>query len=314
MLPKELLALAATQAGAVTRVQALEHASPEALARLVRTRELVVLRRNVYGPADTLAARCSARLLSVRADCVVSHATAAELHAFPRIEKLPTDPELTRNRPAGEPPRTVDGLRIASVPPEHRAVVQGVAATSAARTLVDCARTMSAEEAVVVADGAVRAGSGRAGRELAYCAGWPGIAQARRVLAFADARADSALESRTRWRLVQQGLPAPELQVTLCDAHGRDVGEVDFLWREQRTILETDGRLKYTEDAVLWREKLREDALRALGAEVVRGYWSDSAQELAVKVRAAFALSAQQSVRPGYGFRETPRRRAQQLL
>ena len=41
---------------------------------------------------------------------------------------------------------------------------------------------------------------------------------------FADARADSPLESRSRWRLHTQGLPPPDLQVTICDEHGRDAG------------------------------------------------------------------------------------------
>lgn len=57
---------------------------------------------------------------------------------------------------------------------------------------------------------------------------------------------------------------------------GRFVGEVDFAWPRMRTVGEFDGRINYgvpvppgQEPAdVLYREKLREDALRAEGLAV----------------------------------------------
>jgi very-short-patch-repair endonuclease len=74
------------------------------------------------------------------------------------------------------------------------------------------------------------------------------------------------------------GLPAPELQAEIRDVGGRLVGWVDFLFREQRLIVEFEGRVKYDgadgRDA-LFREKRREDALRALGYQVVRLIWRD---------------------------------------
>lgn len=158
---------------------------------------------------------------------------------------------------------------------------------------------------------------------LDACAHWPGVRQAREVVRFADARADSALESATRWLLAQQGLPAPDLQITICDPDGRDVGDVDFVWIERRTICEADGRLKYDgaqglgSDNALWRENRREDALRALGFEVVRSYWDDLADgcsDLAGRVRAAFALNAPRSLLPDFGWYERPKRRAQRAM
>jgi hypothetical protein len=314
-----VLALADGQGGAFTRAQALTAGlAPETLARLVRTKQLRVVRRQVYavaGPRTAhaeLLVRASARQLKV-ADSVVSHRWAAALQGFELLGNLPAEPDLIRPRPPGQEPATVPGLHVAALPASHRSTMQGVPITSKPRTLVDCARTLDVEAALVVADSAVRARSGRAADVLADCRGWPGIEQARTVLGLADARADSALESRSRWRLHVQGLPAPELQLTLCDAHGRHVGEVDFVWLDRRTILETDGRLKYTSDEVLWAEKLREDALRALGFVVVRGYWSDSAEALAAKVRAGF-VAAQNLPAADYGYRYTPRRQAQRAL
>ena len=57
----------------------------------------------------------------------------------------------------------------------------------------------------------------------------------------------------------------------------------DFCWKEQRTVGEFDGKIKYgrpigpgekPEDAV-FREKIREDRIRDLGWEVVRWTWAD---------------------------------------
>ena len=73
-------------------------------------------------------------------------------------------------------------------------------------------------------------------------------------------------------------LPAPELQAEIRDGRGRLVGRVDFLFREQRVVVEFDGRVKYEgadgRDA-LFREKRRVDALRSMGFKVVRLTWRD---------------------------------------
>jgi very-short-patch-repair endonuclease len=52
------------------------------------------------------------------------------------------------------------------------------------------------------------------------------------------------------------------------------VARVDFLF-DGCVIGEADGRGKYTGPQDLWAEKRREDALRALGFEVVRWGWDD---------------------------------------
>ena len=333
MLPDDLLALAAAQGGAFTRQQALTaQVASEVLAAQRRRGDLRVVRRGIYVPrADppddgdeaarrahelaTLRATAAGHVLRAPGDVVVSHDWAAAIHGWSLLEDLPAQPDLTRAREPGEAPDTHPGVHICGLPDDQRTTLLGLPITTAERTLVDCARTLTAEAAVVAADSALRHGCSRAGARAvaALCARWPGVKQAREVIAFADARADSVLESRSRWRLSEQGLPPPDLQLTLFTAEGRDVGEVDFVWLAQRTILETDGRLKYDDPAALWREKLREDALRALGFVVVRGYWSDSAEQLAQKVLAGFQLAPSLPV-ASYGHRYTARRRDQLRL
>lgn len=72
------------------------------------------------------------------------------------------------------------------------------------------------------------------------------------------------------------------------------MARVDFLFKEQRTVVEFDGLAKYAERSDLIREKAREDALRALGYSVVRITWVDLAKPMLVraKVMQGFALAA----------------------
>ncbi|MGH8860210.1 MAG: endonuclease domain-containing protein, partial [Jatrophihabitantaceae bacterium] len=92
--------------------------------------------------------------------------------------------------------------------------------------------------------------------------------QARDVLALATPFAESPLESLVRLALHDAGFPRPVLQAQIADYR------VDFLWPEQRLILEADRREKYTGDE-LWREKRREQRLRRLGYRIARVTWSD---------------------------------------
>jgi hypothetical protein len=200
---------------------------------------------------------------------------------------------------------TARGIAVAPVPALHRVGT----VTSPARTVVDCARSLSLQAGFVTTESALRAGLDRAeiAAVLDTCGGWPGIVQAREVLALADEHSETALESLARLWCRRSGLPVPQQQRSVRTLNGLFLAEVDFVWDEYRTVLETDGRKKYIDDkpedkpeqveagrskGVLWHEKLREDRLRDCGLEVVRGYWSDGdddGAELAERLRRAFA-------------------------
>ena len=154
-----------------------------------------------------------------------------------------------------------------------------LALTSAARTLVDCAREWPLEDAVVAMDAALLAGRTTAddlGRAVTAVHHWPGAGRAARATAHADGRSESPLETRGRLRIVGASLVAPELQVEIR-AGGRLVGVVDAWFDEAAVAVEFDGRVKYADpwrgrrpERVLWEEKRREDELRALEIRVVR--------------------------------------------
>ncbi|HJV13423.1 MAG TPA: hypothetical protein VJ625_05980 [Propionibacteriaceae bacterium] len=176
--------------------------------------------------------------------------------------------------------------------------------TSLARTVLDLCRTVPIEQAVAAGDRALAYGLVPAVLEdcVAQMTRWPGTRQARRAIALLDPRSESPGESVSRVRLHQEGLPAPEPQQDIHDEERRLVALVDFSWKQQRTIGEFDGKIKYGRllkpgqsiEDVVFAEKVREDALRDLGWQIVRWLWADLYRPGVIRDRVlrAFARSS----------------------
>jgi hypothetical protein len=169
------------------------------------------------------------------------------------------------------------GLTVyaAALPPERRAKPGLLRATSIARTIIDLGRRVPLVDAVTAADAALQRcliSKGELREVLEFQTGWPGAVGAERVIELADGRAESPLESRSRMRLLEAGLPPPELQVDLVDHQGIFLARPDFFWPKLGVVGEADGRIKYSDGRgrTLWDEKRREDLLRQQGYEVVR--------------------------------------------
>ena len=154
----------------------------------------------------------------------------------------------------------------------------GVLVVSPALAVVQTASCDGLRAGLIAADAALARGLVTAG-DLAGALASPGHSgQSARVVEMADGRSESPGESWSRLVFAGLALPAPQLQAEIRDGRGGLVGRVDFLFREQRVVVEFDGRVKYEgadgRDA-LFREKRREDALRSLGYQVVRLTWRD---------------------------------------
>ena len=267
--------------------------SDKELRRMRRAGELSTVRPGTYvqgaSPDDAQARHLllvHAAMAELAPDAVVSHVSAALLHGLP-VWGIPLERvHVTRGRRSGG--RRGDRVHVHAAPlePEEIVTIGGVAVTSVARTLVDLARGVPFEQAVVVADAALHrhlVGAAGLAVVLEHRTRWPGLPAARRALAFADARSQSVGESRSRVAMARAALPAPVLQWEVRRHDGRFVAQVDFGWPTLSTVGEFDGRIKYgrlvqpDEDAaeVLYREKLREDELRAEDLGVVRWGWTD---------------------------------------
>ena len=281
-----LESVALAQGGLFTRSQAAAAGYTDSEMRRMLRGEWAAVARGYYADA-TAWSRLSPRdhhlalagaYVASRPDVVLSHRTAALLHGLPLL----TPPALiTLSKANGSDVRRED-LRVVVTPVDSaaRTKVRGLAVTSVARTVVDCARTSDFAEAVVIADAALAFGLVTPSELAATAAAqshWPGVPAARRVLSFADGRAETPGESLSRITLARLGLPRPDLQVEIVAPDGT-VWRVDFLWRAERVIGEFDGRVKYAGDRgadALFAEKVREDGLREIGFIVVRWIWSD---------------------------------------
>ena len=288
------------QGGVVTYAQA--RAAGISAGRLrtdhVRVASGVYVPRHVHDAQDEAARTaglvCAARLTST-VDLIAVGRTAAAIHGLPVLGRPPVRPQLVerkdlRPRHHGTS-RAVDDGEVVTV--------HGAPVTDLARTAVDVARSRDLAHGVVTADAALARGVERAELErvLAACARWPGVTAARTAVAFADGRAESALESVSRVRFHEHGLLAPELQVVLHDSDGV-IGRVDHYWAAFRVVGEADGALKYLRPEDLFAEKRREDRLRDAGWQVVRWTWDEALLRPAVvmgRVRRAFVRGGQQA-------------------
>lgn len=279
------------------------------LRTLVAAGELVQIRRGAYATRDILAQgesdpglRHSLDIAAVRATrgsaLVASHESAATMRGLRLLKAVPegsvtfTVPPGTRKGGYG---RSGVVCHTADLPKAHLMTLYGLPATTAARTVIDLARKSSFTEGVVVADSALYeryTSKAELRRVLASCARWPGIARAKDVVKFADGLAESAFESCARVAFRDQGLPPPELQVTIFGRDGTMIARVDFLWREYGVIAEPDGLMKYDSGQRAIAELKRDRLLREIGYEVVHFTWqelfSDPAR-VARRIREAFA-------------------------
>jgi len=175
--------------------------------------------------------------------------------------------------------------------------------TTLERTVVDCARTLAPDQALVIADSALRGGADPAlvSTILEESAGRRGVRRAREVVGLADARAESAGESVLRWIVHAAGLPAPEIGLRVPTRRGDSW--LDLAWPGHRVALEFDGAVKYSGGEYgdptrrLFDEKLRQDALEEAGWLVLRVVWEDllRPEVLAARIRSALRARAPRS-------------------
>lgn len=276
------------------------------LRSLQHSGDLVQLRHGVYATRNAVqwagadqVRRHVLYLLAARAtagaDTVASYQSAAVLHRIdllrppwsarpPRTVHPPQADQVTLTVPPScrwERPKTSSVVfHSANVPKDQRTTRYGIPLTTPARTVADLARTLPFTDAVVAADCALHAEKltrKQLTEVLDDCPRWPGIRQARRVLEFADERAESPLESAARVVFDQFGLDPPDLQaaVRLPQAAFR----VDFYWPGRETgpglVAEADGLLKYNDRADLIRQLERDRLLRDAGYRVVHFTWEE---------------------------------------
>jgi very-short-patch-repair endonuclease len=146
------------------------------------------------------------------------------------------------------------------------ATVRGLRATTVERTFRDLRRRLAPVEYLVLADAALRLGLGRFD-ELAE-------------------PAESPMETRLRWYLLQAGLPRPQVQTELRNEEGRFVGRADLYYPSARLVIEYDGQNHRDR---LVEDNRRQNALVGAGFKLLRFTAGDRPESITSQVRKALA-------------------------
>lgn len=185
-----------------------------------RSRAAYVL---VEGRGGALAGYSAAVLLG--ADCAPRNAPAEVVVPGPRHSHRGL--RMTRAR--------VDGVDLVEM--------SGCRVTSPERTAWDLARRLPLVEAVVAVDALAHKRFDPADL-LVRRAKQPGVRGCRRldeVVALADPRAESPMETRLRLALIDAGLPRPEVQYEILDRDWYLIARVDLAYLDEKLALEYDG-------------------------------------------------------------------------
>jgi very-short-patch-repair endonuclease len=267
--------LAGRQHGLITAAQLrAEGLTPSSITRRLERGRLHLVHRGIYSVGHrplTPEARLHAGVLAVGPDAVLSHVSAAVLWGLMGVDLDSRRIDVTTTRRVGHR----RGIRLhvtRRLPSEDVARRRNIPVTGPARTLADIAG--------VVAPGALR----RAVREAEVQRlislddvraqlrpGRRGAARLRALVDGGSAPTRSELEDRTLDLLVRHGFPRPRINATVR-ANGQAY-EVDFLFADQRLILEADGDRYHGTQLARERDAARQADLETAGYRVIRLSW-----------------------------------------
>lgn len=286
------------QGGAIsTRQAARLGATPNDLVIFVRERSLLHPFRGAYlvpGPDDETPEAAHGRLcraaLLVYPRGVLGGVSAVVAHDLPATGSDLSRPVVHHGSHRGV---GIRGVRVRRTRPQDAVETLTGPALPVAEAVVDHARDHGTLAGVIAGDAALHRGLSSVGdleSALERVRTWPRAARAAACLTFLDGRSESPGESWTRFDLAVAGIEVVP-QVEIHDRFGELVARVDMVVKGTKTIIEFDGRLKYSSGDVLWAEKKREDRLRRLGYTIVRVTWADLHQpgRVAALVRQAMA-------------------------
>jgi hypothetical protein len=290
-------ALAGVHGGIFTRAQALAAGvSDRELHEAVRAQSLRRLRHGCYAPwglyesLDEVGRHlllCRAALACQQGQVALTGASAAAVHGLALYQQDLQVVHLVRlDRGSSRQQVGIVHHRVCHDIARDLQLVDGFQVVSPARAVWELASASTLESAVCAADSALGRWPDLRGELMTIGGSFsrrPGSRTARLAVQLADGRAASVGESLSRVLFYRHALPRPELQHEVRTEDGQLVAVTDFYWADHCHVGEFDGKVKYGEllregetpaDAV-FREKRREDAVRATGRGMTRWTWVD---------------------------------------
>jgi len=239
----------------------------EAVWKAVAAGRLYRIHRGVYAvgrPDLTPRGHWMAAVLACGEGAVLSHAKAGLLHSVRQSAASLVDVTIPRPSPISR-----RGIRVHRHP-ELQSVdvteVDGIPVTTVSRTLLDLATVLREPQLERACDQAavIRVFDMREMEDLLRRSrGRRGVRRLRNVLARGDLGEDvpaSGLEVRFRDLCAQAGLPKPEMNRYLL--LGDEYHQVDFLWRAERVVIETDGERYHSTGWQRARDTHRDELLK----------------------------------------------------
>lgn len=275
---QRMMNLAGKQHGVISRSQLHRLGmSDSAIAHAIRTGRLHRVFRGTFAltPQISRRGRLSAAVLACGKGAVISHRSAGAL-----LGLLSDGPAVIDVIPPHERGREIDGIRFHRVRTPRRdevGTVHGIPCTSPARTLVDLAGTVGdwtlrscferAAQRKVLDILAIEASMdpGRRGNRSLRAL----IDEWRRAAAVAKkGKLKSPLEAKVLPLVLRRNLPTPLLNAPVEIANGRI--EVDFLWPDQRLVVEADSRDFHGTEVAFERDRWRDRELFRAGYNTLR--------------------------------------------
>jgi very-short-patch-repair endonuclease len=276
---------------AVTTAQLVDAGlSPKAIIGRVRRGWLTRLFRGVYrvGPTESRWTREAGALLACGDAAVLSHHTAAAVWGIRARARGPVDVTIARGNRAGQA-----GVRIHRVALTRGEVRlrEGLRVTSPERTLHDLATTLHRDDLERTLNEAEVQGLTTATRLHSYLAR---SSRPQGTAALHEALRDenvtkSELQRQMLGLIRRVGLPEPRTEAYV------EGYTVDFLWPEQRVIVETDGHAAHGTRRRFETDRARDAHLTACGYRVLRFTWRQLTREpeiVAARLAAALAVAA----------------------
>ncbi len=254
--------------GVATRADLIAATSRVELDRAIRGGELVRVARNRFVPADVDdAVRIAARLSGV-----LSLTSAALFHGW-EVKAVPDRPHVTVRRRRRLP------VHLAALAQVHyddllpEEIIDGVA-TNPEATLLQSLRRLPDDDALCVADSALRNGEPPSTlRRCAAVAQGAGAAKVRRIAG--QARGEAANPFESALRSIALTVPGLHVEPQLVISEPTCWARPDLVDRERRIVLEADSFEWHGGRAALAKDARRYNLLSVAGWLVLRFAWED---------------------------------------
>jgi very-short-patch-repair endonuclease len=280
---RAVMDLAARRHGVVTSADLAQAGLGRgAVARRVAEGRYRRLHRGVFlvGPLPGSRTREMAAVLAVGHDAAISHRSAAALwEILPPPDEPLIDVTVTRGHPRHRP-----GIRIHRSRRLQRSFNAGVPLTSPLRTLVDLATTVGAHDLERAVEEA----------QIRRLVRPDQLGRLHRFDRYHEPCLTRSEAERRLLALIRAAkLPPPRTNMLVSGY------EVDFVWPNERLIVEVDGFAFHSTRAAFERDRARDRVLHAAGYVVLRVTWRQLVREPEVVVaELAAALVRQRAFAP----------------